>query len=204
MRQLNFYGFRKIKVGSSGVWKFHHDFFQRGRADLLGNIRKNNNTGEVERLKHQVEILRNELSNMGQDVTELKAMVASLVKDKNAAAEAAQKLPVFYYNQRAISDESSRSVPEPLRATTIVAAATAAPTVAMLPPMDFNDMGWYSVTATVGVSSPAALGPAAPIDVQPLPFFHDQSVSLFDEDNILAVLLDDDLEENGSAAAPQA
>ena len=50
VRQLNFYGFRKIKNDTVRLhdeeeeaqkyWKFKHEFFLRGRPDLLKEIRK--------------------------------------------------------------------------------------------------------------------------------------------------------------------
>ena len=53
VRQLNFYGFRKIKSDplrihdaandeESKYWKFKHPKFQRGRPDLLAEIKKSN------------------------------------------------------------------------------------------------------------------------------------------------------------------
>mmetsp|Transcript_28310 Transcript_28310/g.67448 ORF Transcript_28310/g.67448 Transcript_28310/m.67448 type:complete len:502 (+) Transcript_28310:317-1822(+) len=53
VRQLNFYGFRKVKYSDSlrinadedrataNYWRFRHDLFIRGRRDLLGEIRRN-------------------------------------------------------------------------------------------------------------------------------------------------------------------
>lgn len=53
VRQLNFYGFRKVKYSDSlrinadedrataNYWRFRHDLFMRGRKDLLGEIRRN-------------------------------------------------------------------------------------------------------------------------------------------------------------------
>jgi len=53
VRQLNFYGFRKVKYSDSlrinadedkataNYWRFRHDLFIRGRKDLLGEIRRN-------------------------------------------------------------------------------------------------------------------------------------------------------------------
>lgn len=54
VRQLNFYGFRKIKYSDSiridpkleaetaNYWRFRHDKFQRGRPDLLTEIKRHN------------------------------------------------------------------------------------------------------------------------------------------------------------------
>lgn len=79
VRQLNFYGFRKIKSDSVRItdeddetlkwWRFKHSSFVRGRADLLKDIRKANQVNaadqqEVEKLKEEVSFLRAEMERM--------------------------------------------------------------------------------------------------------------------------------------------
>lgn len=98
VRQLNFYGFRKIKSGSlriadaatseeSKYWKFRHEKFQRGRPDLLTQIRKNTSETadkqEVDQLRGEVKDLRNALMRVNDDVSKLKALVELLVKSKD-------------------------------------------------------------------------------------------------------------------------
>lgn len=39
VRQLNMYGFHKMR-GDKGSYEFYHEKFQRGRKDLLGEIRR--------------------------------------------------------------------------------------------------------------------------------------------------------------------
>lgn len=96
VRQLNFYGFRKIKADplrlkdarvseESKYWKFRHEKFQKDRKDLLVLIRKNEKgsnepNGDVDALKAEVNTLRAQLTNATNDILELKAMVANLVK----------------------------------------------------------------------------------------------------------------------------
>lgn len=93
VRQLNFYGFRKIKSGSlrikdaetseeSKYWKFRHEKFQRGRPDLLSQIRKNSSETadkqEVEQLRCEIRDLKDALSTVNDDVAKLKALVGCL------------------------------------------------------------------------------------------------------------------------------
>ncbi|GFH47117.1 hypothetical protein CTEN210_03592 [Chaetoceros tenuissimus] len=80
VRQLNFYGFRKIKYepnkiskGEEGpeskYWRFRHDFFLRGRPDLLCIIKKTIQShgaaqDVVNALKNEVAYLKSQLAAM--------------------------------------------------------------------------------------------------------------------------------------------
>jgi len=80
VRQLNFYGFRKIKNDPIKVtdienshnpkhWHFRHEKFLRDRPDLLVEIKKANQTPgpgqeEVDALKAEVKSLREQVSSM--------------------------------------------------------------------------------------------------------------------------------------------
>jgi hypothetical protein len=102
VRQLNFYGFRKIKSDplrisdaaediESKYWKFRHEKFQRRRPDLLVEIRKTNHTEaaekhEVDALRREVQELKSKLSNMTSDMERL----ASLVKNITQGEENSQ------------------------------------------------------------------------------------------------------------------
>ncbi|KAL7581182.1 hypothetical protein ACA910_005971 [Epithemia clementina (nom. ined.)] len=93
VRQLNFYGFRKIKSDplrirdaesseESRFWKFRHEKFQRGREDLLGEIRKSNHheaadKQEVDGLKAEVKALRDELFSLRAEMHEMRDFVYS-------------------------------------------------------------------------------------------------------------------------------
>jgi hypothetical protein len=86
VRQLNFYGFRKIKSDSIRLaddhedslkwWRFKHESFIRGRPDLLKDIRKANQVNaadqaEVDKLKEEVSQLREEMGRMSAMVNQL-------------------------------------------------------------------------------------------------------------------------------------
>jgi len=90
VRQLNFYGFRKIKSDSVRItddddetskwWRFKHSSFVRGRVDLLKEIRKANQVNaadqqEVEKLKEEVSYLRMEMGRMSDMVERMADML---------------------------------------------------------------------------------------------------------------------------------
>mmetsp|Transcript_8018 Transcript_8018/g.12555 ORF Transcript_8018/g.12555 Transcript_8018/m.12555 type:complete len:444 (+) Transcript_8018:66-1397(+) len=95
VRQLNFYGFRKIKSdpikltspsndSESKYWRFRHEKFLRGRPDLLGEIRKANSTEspdkqEVDALKTEVKVLRSKMGEMAGDIDRLTALVKEMM-----------------------------------------------------------------------------------------------------------------------------
>lgn len=98
-RQLNFYGFRKVKSRMYCV--YHHECFLRNRADLLSLIRRQpsdanydhqivvpassplppapTNTDEVEDVKKKVDTLTATVASLHKEVTDLKSIVTSLV-----------------------------------------------------------------------------------------------------------------------------
>ena len=98
VRQLNFYGFRRIKSGSlriedaatceeSKSWKFRHDKFLQGRPDLLIEIRKNSSDTadkqEIDRLQCEIKGLSEALLHAQNDVVNLKDMFGCLLKLKD-------------------------------------------------------------------------------------------------------------------------
>uniref|UniRef100_A0A7S2Y423 HSF-type DNA-binding domain-containing protein n=1 Tax=Entomoneis paludosa TaxID=265537 RepID=A0A7S2Y423_9STRA len=99
VRQLNFYGFRKIKADPlrirdaktsdhSKLWKFRHAKFQQGRDDLLVEIRKSSQTEAAE--KHEVESLRSEISSLKGDLHDMQAemdQMKEMMKRNQAESE---------------------------------------------------------------------------------------------------------------------
>jgi hypothetical protein len=100
VRQLNFYGFHKVKSDplliekaetseESKYWKFHHEKFQQGRPDLLNEIRKSNRTEvaekhEVDALKEEIADLKEYMAGMKRDLGGLKDLVGSLLQGQQA------------------------------------------------------------------------------------------------------------------------
>lgn len=89
VRQLNFYGFKKVKNDSPLYvqddeslkwWRFKHESFIRGRPDLLKEIRKANQINaadqqEVDKLKEEVAYLRSEMGRMSSMVEQMAGML---------------------------------------------------------------------------------------------------------------------------------
>ena len=88
VRQLNFYGFRKIKTdpirirdqesgAESKYWRFRHEKFLRGRPDLLSEIKKSNQIEpaekqEVDALKTEVRDLKSQLATMSKNMEQFR------------------------------------------------------------------------------------------------------------------------------------
>ena len=101
VRQLNFYGFRKIKNEpiklaketngpESKYWRFRHEFFLKGRPDLLCEIKKANHSQgadqeEVNALKNEVSELKAQLGEMKGNMERVTAMMEKMCQEKEAA-----------------------------------------------------------------------------------------------------------------------
>ncbi|KAL3774774.1 hypothetical protein ACHAWO_012211 [Cyclotella atomus] len=88
VRQLNFYGFRKIKNDgirladvddetASKYWRFKHEKFLRGRPDLLIEIRKANQVNAAD--QQEVDDLKQEVAQLKSQLAQLSSVVESLV-----------------------------------------------------------------------------------------------------------------------------
>jgi hypothetical protein len=91
VRQLNFYGFRKVRSdpirlkdsSSNEETRFYHEQFQRNRPDLLSEIKKPSQVEsadkqEVEKLKLEVTDLKRDLDAASDDVERLTQLVHSM------------------------------------------------------------------------------------------------------------------------------
>lgn len=89
VRQLNFYGFRKIKSDplrirdaeiseESKYWKFRHEKFQQGREDLLVEIRKSNNNDNTE--KQEIDMLRQEVATLKDELGSVRAEMQQMME----------------------------------------------------------------------------------------------------------------------------
>mmetsp|Transcript_23400 Transcript_23400/g.48526 ORF Transcript_23400/g.48526 Transcript_23400/m.48526 type:complete len:397 (+) Transcript_23400:237-1427(+) len=93
VRQLNFYGFRKIKSDSIRIeadddsaryWRFKHENFIRGRPDLLTEIKKSNQTNAAD--QQEVDKLKEEVSVLKQQVEKLTSLVQQLASNAHFAS----------------------------------------------------------------------------------------------------------------------
>eukprot|EP00591_Stephanopyxis_turris_P000016 CAMPEP_0195517422 /NCGR_PEP_ID=MMETSP0794_2-20130614/10773_1 /TAXON_ID=515487 /ORGANISM="Stephanopyxis turris, Strain CCMP 815" /LENGTH=467 /DNA_ID=CAMNT_0040646233 /DNA_START=22 /DNA_END=1425 /DNA_ORIENTATION=+ len=94
VRQLNFYGFRKVKADrirkpaendvESKYWRFRHEHFKKDRPDLLVKIRKGNQVAtpdqrEVDVLKSEVKMLKDQMTDMSDEIEKLTSLVYALM-----------------------------------------------------------------------------------------------------------------------------
>ncbi|CAM9697498.1 unnamed protein product [Ectocarpus fasciculatus] len=98
VRQLNFYGFRKVKSNASGAgvnskwWEFKHDLFHRDKSHLLADMRRATHYGvaadkqEVEHLRSEVTRLRSHIDDMGDKIGQLTSLVESLSVEGHAGS----------------------------------------------------------------------------------------------------------------------
>jgi hypothetical protein len=141
VRQLNFYGFRKIKSDplrirdavedeESKFWKFRHEKFQRGRPDLLSEIRKSNHNEaaekqEVDALKCEVHELRDKLSSMSTDMEKLASLVGSMMNSQPTQDGASKKRRFMPAPTPIRSTEMFDPLMQPLPVTSLPDASTA-------------------------------------------------------------------------------
>jgi len=156
VRQLNFYGFRKIKSdpikltsplndSESKYWRFRHEKFLKGRPDLLGEIRKANSTEspdkqEVDALKNEVKVLRSKMSEMASDIDRLSALVKEMMTIQHTQEIKSMYLPEKGTKKRKIMPTLP---PSPVKSYSIPIQHTAPIVplhVSSLPdPASFND-----------------------------------------------------------------
>ncbi|CAM9134438.1 unnamed protein product [Ectocarpus sp. 4 AP-2014] len=96
VRQLNFYGFRKVKSNitvegqDSKWWEFKHDLFLRDKPNLLSEIRRATHYGvtpekqEVDDLRSEVGSLRLQVVDMDGRIDALSRMVDRLLEERSA------------------------------------------------------------------------------------------------------------------------
>ena len=98
VRQLNFYGFRKIKSDPLRIsdelndeecryWKFRHEKFLQGRPDLLVEIRKSNHAEnadkqDVESLKNDIKNLKSRMASMNREMEKMASLVSTVLQNQ--------------------------------------------------------------------------------------------------------------------------
>ena len=77
VRQLNFYGFRKLKTTDSRIWMFRHPQFQRSKPDQISEIKRSVHYAEpaqeITELKSQVVALSERLAIMEEKLEQIVA-----------------------------------------------------------------------------------------------------------------------------------
>jgi len=118
VRQLNFYAFRKIKYAdtlridpkleaeTANYWRFRHDKFQKGKPELLSEIKRmngqksskgTNNSNEKKQdpdaLKSELKTLKKRIEDMSKNMDELTCLVqkVSIKQDHDVPTEVGKK-----------------------------------------------------------------------------------------------------------------
>jgi hypothetical protein len=136
VRQLNFYGFRKIKQDSlrvrdaaadveSKYWKFRHEKFQRGRSDLLSEIRKSNHTEAAE--KQEVDFLRSEVKNLKTTVAHMETTVANMGSHMKKLTSLVENIMTSQHQMHADETYLQESSPKKRRKMSIPSSVKSAP-----------------------------------------------------------------------------
>lgn len=175
VRQLNFYGFRKIKSDPIKInpvleeldakhWRFRHEKFLRGRPDLLKEIKKASQTTpekeEVDALKKEVKDLKCKISNMSGDITRLTSLVENMMVHRDDASpvnDGSKKRKVD-------SQSSSSAVPAPSASALHVPAVPIDPTSATdqdLLMEDITPVTGYTPGSIQPTQAPGSLQPTA-------------------------------------------
>lgn len=149
VRQLNFYGFRKIKTDpirirdqendvESKYWRFRHEKFLKGRVDLLSAIKKSNqiehaDKQEVDVLKNEVTDLKAQLAKMSKSVQQMASVVGSIM-EKEQEEYRQRRNPPFFKDSRPTKKQKMLATnpmpPSPVKSMTTVQV----PATALTPP----------------------------------------------------------------------
>lgn len=142
VRQLNFYAFRKIKYAdtiridpkleaeTANYWRFRHEKFQRGRPELLQEIKrmngqkgssttsnkKNANTVQVDKenvaLKSEVSQLKTKLEQMTKNIDELTSLVQKVSLQQQQQTPTPQTMVINANNKRTKVEDSMPPLPD--------------------------------------------------------------------------------------------
>lgn len=129
VRQLNLYGFRKVKANNlliaddqkesqSKWWRFKHDNFRRGRPDLLEELKKANlhasvDQQEVENLKQEVSFLRVEMGKLSAVVHQMSSLLHQVTGSADAPANKKRKLSVDHVSSSFLVEDGPLPMLEP-------------------------------------------------------------------------------------------
>ena len=131
VRQLNFYGFKKVKnelnVNSSLVWEFNHPSFVRGKPHLLSEIIKkstitpNSSSGdtstnkELVNMKYTIELLQAQVNNLNQHMEQMAQYTYDNTNTNNSNKKRSISNIQYEYGPNTITDTplGGLSVPTP-------------------------------------------------------------------------------------------
>jgi len=134
VRQLNFYGFRKIKSDplrlsdelqdeESKYWKFKHEKFQQGHPELLVEIRKSNSSSssdnadkqDVDSLRSEVKNLQSRMACMGREMEKMASLLSTVMQNQSMMQQNQQRtIEENNQNPAPIKKRKMMSAPSPL------------------------------------------------------------------------------------------
>mmetsp|Transcript_24436 Transcript_24436/g.34103 ORF Transcript_24436/g.34103 Transcript_24436/m.34103 type:complete len:352 (-) Transcript_24436:136-1191(-) len=149
-RQLNFYGFRKVKAEpiltadfdarTACYVRFYHEKFQKNRPDLLAQIKRatksdQQSKDDVESLKSEITQLKMEMNDLNQ---ECDRKIVKLSADCHARINhmAGQNENLVVMIQRLLATQAAQSAQQAVQNAQRAAVATQAPVATATPALD--------------------------------------------------------------------
>jgi len=115
VRQLHFYGFRKVKtefsLNQEEWWEFHHPHFQRGKSSLLSNIKRSSH--HVDDQHHSSEDSQNNsliITDLTKEVSSLKDRVSCLDETILEISNALQRITIQGHENNAQIPQAKNSL----------------------------------------------------------------------------------------------
>jgi hypothetical protein len=167
VRQLNFYGFRKVKLEDTNMiqidtveaqlenryWRFKHLDFRRGRPDLLVKIKKVNHAPppdqkDVVVLQQEMKEMKSHMSSMTENIKSLTGLVHMMMEERKQFGLSALPNSSGTPTMTAAAPVANKPTPsEPLHKKAKVAVVATQPTLA--PPSPITSCR-PMITATAG------------------------------------------------------
>lgn len=187
VRQLNFYGFRKVKSESmehTDWWEFRHPQFLRDEPNLLSEIKRSvhfsepNNGQEVNELRSQVTGLNERIAAMHEQIDRLTGIVSGL---QLASAAASPSVPNDAQKKRKLG-EGARAGAAPM----LLRRQSSTDSTVMI--------GEYQAAGAVLPNGPDLMGPEGDL-------FRWNTDADADDMGLLFSLMDEDVPTTSSSAA---
>lgn len=165
IQQLNFYAFRKIKyvdtiridpkleAETANYWRFRHEKFQRGKPELLGEIKRMNGQKQQQKSREKETTSANNLSEkentaLKSEVSSLKQRIEAMTKNIDELTSMVQKVtlvaqqpPQQQQEQEAVNSNNKRTKVEeakPLSPILPDKAVSSVPAQTSATPMDME------------------------------------------------------------------
>lgn len=151
VRQLNFYGFRKVKdvnsanAAPSKAMKFRHEKFLQGRSDLLVEVRKpvaqTADKQVVDGLKQEIHVLRDSLAVAKEQMDSMKQMMETFaMRERETHSQMKRMMELMTASSGAAAPAGhKRALPEPTPLEETVSCFEPIPLKRSLTPVSVDD-----------------------------------------------------------------